>query len=91
MARTDADIAAGFRPRGRRRYAVKVDQVSPAGCRIAPAGRLSVGSYAWITFPSIESWYSRVAWCEGDVAGLDFPQPLHPAVTRMIVDRSERA
>ena len=88
MARTHANVAAAFRPRGSSRYSVKVDQMSPAGCRIAPAGCLSVGSYAWITFPSIEGWYSRVAWCDGDVAGLDFAQPLHPAVARMIVGRS---
>lgn len=88
MARTEINVAAALRPRGQGRYAVTVDQVSPIGCRIASAGRLSVGSYAWVTFPSIEGWYSRVAWCEGDAAGLDFAQPQHPAVTRMIVDRS---
>jgi hypothetical protein len=90
MARTQVNVAAAFRPRGRGRYAVTVDQLSPIGCRIAQAGCLSVGTYAWITFASLEGWYARVAWGDGDVAGLDFAQPMHAAVARMIIERSER-
>jgi hypothetical protein len=89
MARTPTKVAAALRPRGHGRYPVTVADVSPAGCRIAQAGFLGAGSYAWITFPSIEGWYARVAWCQGDVAGLDFTQPLHPAVTQLILERSE--
>lgn len=47
-----------------------------------------VGTYSWIVLPTLESRYARVAWCNGGAAGLDFAEPLHSAVTDMIVERA---
>ena len=87
--RAAAKTSAAFRPRGRSRVGVALVDLSPLGCRIEVETSIIVGSYAWIILPTLESWYTRVAWVEGGTAGLDFDQPLHPAVTDMIVRRAE--
>ena len=87
-ARTPLLVEAEFRPRGQRRYCVAVENLSARGCQIARAAPLQPGCYAWIMLPTLESWYARVAWSKSGSAGLDFAQPLHPAVTDMIVRRA---
>jgi hypothetical protein len=38
--------------------------------------------------PTLESWYAKVAWREGDTWGLDFVDPFHPAVADMVIRRA---
>ena len=85
--RHEIELVAELRPRGGRRLETRVGDLSPLGCRIHGTCNLIVGSYSWITFPTLESWYARIAWCDGSAAGLDFAEPLHRAVTDMLVHR----
>lgn len=89
VKRASAKAPAAFRPRGRSRLGVALVDLSSLGCRIEIEDRILVGSFAWIILPTLESWYTRIAWVEGKTAGLDFDQPLHPAVADMIVRRAE--
>jgi hypothetical protein len=91
VTRNTLHLAAEFRQRGKRRLHVTVLDFSAQGCRIATEAGLKPGNYSWITFPTLESWYSRVAWCRDGLAGLDFAQPLHPAVARMLLSRAKAA
>lgn len=59
---------------------VVVVDLSTDGCGIEVAGHCEVGSRVWIKLPGLESWPSRIAWAEGDRAGLSFDRPLHQAV-----------
>ena len=87
--RTKVQLTTEFRPRGRKGSEAQVTDLSAYGCRIEQAGTLPVGSYSWVKFPTLESWYARVAWCDGTTAGLDFAEPLHLAVTNMLIARSK--
>jgi len=88
--RSSVSLGAEFRPRWRRRFGVSVEDLSTHGCRIGNPGRLVVGTYCWIIFPTIESWYARVAWCDQARAGLDFGEPLHKAVANMLIRRTAK-
>jgi hypothetical protein len=83
-----ARAPAGFRERGRSRTAVEVVDLSTHGCRIEVSGPLVTGQRTWISLPTLQGWEARIVWAEGGVAGLDFVQPLHPAVADLIVRRS---
>jgi hypothetical protein len=88
VARHEIECAGQFRPRGGRGFAAHVADLSTHGCRVRGAGSPLVGSYSWITLPTLESRYARIAWCDGAAAGLDFAEPLHPAVAEMLVQRA---
>ena len=79
---------AQFRPRWQRGSCVRVENLSTRGCGITGPGALAVGSYCWITLPTLESRYARVAGCDGSAAGLDFADPLHKSVAEMIIQRA---
>lgn len=87
VRRSDAVLDASLRERGRLRRTGKVANLSVQGCRIDVEEALQVDAMAWITLPSLESRYSRVAWCEDGSVGLDFEDPLHPAVADMLISR----
>ena len=87
--RTKIQLTTEFRPRGTKGSKARVTDISAYGCRLERVGMLPVGSYSWVKFPTLESWYARVAWCDGTAAGLDFAEPLHPAVTDMLIARAE--
>ena len=84
-------LSAQFRPRWQRGLCVRVENLSARGCGITGPGTLAVGSYSWITLPTLESRYARVAWCDGSAAGLDFADPLHKSVADMIIQRAAAA
>lgn len=59
---------------------VIVVDLSTHGCGLETAGHCEVGARVWLKLPGLESWPSRIAWAEGDRAGLSFDRPLHQAV-----------
>jgi hypothetical protein len=87
VRRSDAALDASLRERGRMRRMGKVANLSTDGCRIDVDEPIAVNATAWITLPSLESRYSRIAWCQDGSIGLDFDEPLHPAVARMLIGR----
>jgi hypothetical protein len=87
-ARTAVSLQANFRPCWRRRFGVHVENLSTHGCQITDPGFLIPGTYSWITLPTLESRYARVAWCDSDAVGLDFVEPLDRAVVDMIIRRT---
>lgn len=40
------------------------------------------GNQIWVRFNGLESMIGRVAWCKDNIAGIEFEQPLHPAVAQ---------
>jgi hypothetical protein len=83
--RFQADIAAGVRERGRSVMPIEVVDLSTHGCRIEFSGALVVGAHAWLTLPDLDSRHARVAWMGEGEAGLDFIQPLHPGIARLLL------
>jgi hypothetical protein len=88
VRRSDAVLDATLRERGRMRRIGKVANLSTDGCRIDLDEVMPVNANAWVTLPSLESRYSRVAWCRDGSIGLDFEKPLHTAVADMLIARA---
>jgi hypothetical protein len=79
---------AGFRECQETRIEVAILDLSTHGCAARSAVPQRTGADCWLILPTLESWYARVAWSDGDLFGLDFAAPLHRAVAGMIVDRA---
>ena len=85
--RAAVSIPAALRERGRVRCDVEVLNLSTAGCAIHSSRPVRVGDHSWIMLPTLESWDARIAWSKSGLCGLDFTEPLHPAVAEMIIRR----
>lgn len=89
--RRSAVAQATFRERGRTRTDVEILDLSRLGCRVRLADPFVMGEHAWITLPSLQSWYCSIAWRNGEEAGIEFAEPLHPAVADLVVARAAEA
>ena len=78
-------LAASLRERGRTAVSVCLVDLSPLGCRIELGSDLEPGSWVWLKLPGLEARYSRIAWCRGGFAGIEFEVPLHEAVVDCMV------
>ena len=88
VGRVACRTSAAFRERQRTRFGVEIVNLSTHGCAARSAVPPTAGAYGWIILPTLESWYANVAWCNGNLFGLDFSEPLHRAVVEMINHRS---
>ena len=86
--RTPVSLTARHRRSGALRSSVSVTDISISGCCVLTALDVPAGSYCWIILPTLESLYSRVAWCRDERMGLDFAEPLHAAVAKLLIKRS---
>lgn len=78
-------LQASVRERGRGAFSVTMLDLSTNGCRIELMSDLEPGSWIWFKLPGLEARYSRVAWCRGCFAGIEFETPLHDAVVDCLV------
>ena len=78
-------LEASLRERNRAAFAVSLVDLSILGCRIELSSDLEPGSWVWFKLPGLEARYSRVAWCRGCFAGIEFEEPLHEAVVDCLV------
>ncbi|QDP19231.1 PilZ domain-containing protein [Sphingomonas xanthus] len=83
-----ADI--DFLRSGDHKYRVSILDISPEGCWIDLPEMLAVGETIWIFLPSLESLHAKVCWVKDWTAGVEFTQPLHPAVFTTIEQRMRR-
>ena len=83
--RAAASFAARFRERWRARFDVGIVELSTHGCRVECATPPTPGAGCWVMLPAIESLYARVVWRRDSHFGLEFEQPLHPAVIAMLL------
>jgi hypothetical protein len=79
-ARYFVDLAASFRNASGASRAIKVRNLSARGCRFATSRRMGVGDYLTITIGNLGFIDAQVKWRSGNVHGVRFAQPLHPAV-----------
>ena len=78
-------LAASLRERGRTAVSVCLVDLSTLGCRIELGADLEADTCIWLKLPGLEARYSRVAWCRGCFAGIEFEVPLHEAVVDCLV------
>ena len=73
------------------RWMARVSDVSTHGCRIDLVEQLRADERLFVYFPGIETVESTARWTDGYTAGVQFAQPLHPAVFAMVGDRLRAA
>ncbi len=83
--RRTTGIRSALRPRGMGSVPVQVVDISAEGCKVEVRPTPYAGSTVWLKLPGLEPWYAKVAWVGDDCAGLQFSQPLHPAVVERFV------
>ena len=72
---------------GQNNYRVRVNDLSPEGCKVELVERPRVGEHVLIRFDGLESLDAEVCWVEGFVAGLRFEKPIHVSVFDLLLER----
>lgn len=88
-SRTALDASVSLRRAGQRSYRAKVVDASPHGCRVDFVERPALEERLWIRFAGLQPIEAEVCWIDGFCGGLNFVQPIHPAVFGAIVSRFE--
>lgn len=84
-----ADI--DFRRSGEHRWRVNILDFSPGGCRVELPVRVKPDDMIWISLPGLEAIQGTVCWVKEWTAGVEFINPLHPAVFDMVRERMRTA
>jgi hypothetical protein len=79
-----------LRRAGHRGYRVKIFDVSPHGCKAEFVERPELDEHVWVKFDGLDSIEAMVCWVRGFDVGLEFENPIHPAVFSMVVARLPR-
>ncbi|HEV8407623.1 MAG TPA: PilZ domain-containing protein [Sphingomicrobium sp.] len=82
---TDADVS--LRRLGQNSYRVRVNDLSPDGCKVDLVERPRIQEHVLVKFEGLEVLDSEVCWIDGFVAGLRFERPMHPAVFDLLLQR----
>jgi hypothetical protein len=69
-----------LRRSGQLNYRVRVYDASLHGCRVEFVERPQVDEQLWVKFDGLQPLESEVCWVDGFIAGVNFLQPIHPAV-----------
>lgn len=85
--RTALSADVSLRRLGQNNYSVRVNDLSPDGCKVELVERPRIGEHLLIKFNGLEVLDGEVCWMEGYVAGLRFEKAIHPAVFDLLVQR----
>ena len=83
------DASVSLRRSGKLYYRVRIHDASLHGCRVEFAERPAVDEQLWVKFDGLQPLQADVCWVEGNAAGLNFRQPIHPAVFERLVNSLE--
>ena len=73
-----------LRRRGHHNFTVKVFDLSREGCKLEFLERPELGETVWVKFEGLELLQAKACWLEDLRVGVEFVQPLHPAVFEML-------
>ena len=76
-----------FRRKRAMHYTIRMHDLTPHGCKIAPPEHVETGELVWVQLPSLHSLASHVKWAGDWQSGVEFDRPMHPAVFDMIAAR----
>ena len=80
-----ADVS--LRRLGQNSYRVRVNDLSPDGCKVDLVERPRIEERLLIKLDGLEVLEARVCWVEGYMAGLRFERTIHPAVFDLLLQR----
>lgn len=76
-----------FRRKKQAHYTIDLHDLTPQGCRIGSPEWLGRGEQVWVRLPSLQSLSGSVKWAGAWQSGVEFEQPMHPAVFDMMAAR----
>ena len=76
-----------LRRAGQHSYDVRILDVSPHGCKAEFVERPKLDEHVWVKFDGLCALEAMVCWTRGFDVGLEFEQPIHPAVFDLLVAR----
>jgi hypothetical protein len=79
-----------LRRSGQNNYRVRVFDASLHGCRVEFVERPQLDEQLWVKFDGLQPLEAGVCWIEGFAAGVNFRQPIHPAVFDRLVGTLKR-
>jgi hypothetical protein len=79
-----------LRRAGHQRYCVKILDVSQHGCKAEFVERPRLDELVWVKFEGLDALKAFVCWVRGFEVGLEFENPIHPAVFEMLVIKLSR-
>lgn len=85
--RTSVSAEVSLRRLGQNNYRVRVNDLSPEGCRVELVELPRIGEHMLVKLDGLEVLDSEVCWVHGFVAGLRFERAIHPAVFDLLVRR----
>ena len=85
--RVALDAVVMLRRSGQLNFRVRVFDASQHGCRVEFVDRPELDEQLWVKFDELQPIAAEVCWVEGFSAGLNFRQPIHPAVFDRLVTR----
>ena len=68
-------------------YRVHAYDVSPHGCRLEFVERPELDERVWVKFEGLSAIEGLVCWIDGFLVGIEFVQPIYPAVFDALVPR----
>lgn len=68
-------------------FRVRVYDISRHGCRVDFLSRPQLDDRAWIKFEGLEGLEASVCWTQDFTAGMQFINPIHPAVFDRLISK----
>ena len=72
-------------------FDVALSDISSGGCRVEMLEESEVGDTVIARFAQLEPLGSRICWSKGRDIGVEFFNPIHPAVLDLLVERLPQA
>src|SRR5579864_8068771 len=83
--RVALNATVSLRRSGQLNYRVRIFDASLHGCRVEFVGRPNFDEQLWVKFDGLQPLKAEVCWVEGFTLGVNFAQPIHPAVFDRLV------
>src|SRR5215469_4466169 len=83
--RVALDASVSLRRSGQLNYRVRIFDASLHGCRVEFVERPKIDEQLWVKFDGLQPLEAEVCWVEGFAVGVNFAQPIHPAVFDRLV------
>ena len=80
QARASIGMPIALRERGRSALDARLIDFSPLGCKVDGLIIGAGSAQVWVKLPGLESLPAQRMWSAGNLAGLSFDTPIHPAV-----------
>lgn len=88
--RVSLNALVSLRRSGQLNYRVRVFDASLHGCRVEFVERPQLEEQLWVKFEGLQPLEAEVCWVEGFAAGVNFVQPIHPAVFDGLIAEIQR-